>query len=228
LRTPLTAILGQVEVSLRRERPAEEYRRVLSTVQQKAAHLRRIIESLLFLARANNEAMLPDCELIDLASWLPERLESWSEHPRSADLVLKADGPGDSLVRANPALLSELFDVLFDNACKFSAPGTPIQIGLGAHDGAVLIEVQDRGCGIAPADLPRLFTPFYRSEEARGLGIEGTGLGLSIAQRLAGLFGGQIAATSDAGAGSCFTLKLPAAQAPNLEERQAFAVQDQA
>src|SRR5262249_51255839 len=60
LRTPLTAILGQLEVALRRQRPVEEYEQVLTTVRQKAEHLRRIVESLLFLARADAEARLPD------------------------------------------------------------------------------------------------------------------------------------------------------------------------
>jgi len=222
LRTPLTAILGQVEVALRRERPAEEYRRVLTTVHQRAGHLHRIVESLLFLARASRDASLPDTEPICLTSWLPQRLEAWSDHPRGKDIVFTGDGADRCIVQANPALLGELIDVLIDNACKFSESGAPINIRLRGEDDAICIEVKDRGCGIADADLPRLFTPFFRSEQTRRLGIEGAGLGLSIAQRLAEIFGGILTATSHVGLGSCFTLRLPLVQSSTSERHPAF------
>jgi signal transduction histidine kinase len=115
-------------------------------------------------------------------------------------------------VRAHPSLLGELLNVLVDNACKYSAPGSPIEIVL-AHDGHdALIQVTDRGRGIAEADLRHLFAPFFRSEDARRQGIEGTGLGLSIARRLARLFGGDLSVSSQLGLGSCFSLRLPLAR----------------
>src|SRR5262249_6824630 len=91
LRTPLAAMLGQVEVALRRERPAAEYQRILTSVKEQGERLRRIVESLLFLARADAEARLPDRERLDLRPWLVAHLRSWSDHPRTGDLVLRAD-----------------------------------------------------------------------------------------------------------------------------------------
>src|SRR5437868_10416144 len=90
LRTPLTAILGQLEVALRRPRTADEYRQALATVHDRAGHLRRIVESLLFLARADADARLPERERVDLADWLPEHLRTCSEHPRFGDIVAAA------------------------------------------------------------------------------------------------------------------------------------------
>src|SRR5260370_2319896 len=87
LRTPLTAMLGQVEVALRHARPAEEYQRVLSTVHQKAGHLRRIVEALLFLARADGEARLPELERVPLSAWLEGHLQTWSDHDRAKDVT---------------------------------------------------------------------------------------------------------------------------------------------
>ena len=69
---PLTAILGEVEVALRRDRSIEEYKQGLDTVRQRTIHLSRMVESLLFLARANAEVQIPSLEQIDLAIWLPQ------------------------------------------------------------------------------------------------------------------------------------------------------------
>jgi signal transduction histidine kinase len=209
LRTPLAGILGQVEVALRRERPAEEYQRVLSTVYKRGNHLSKIVESLLFLSRANAEASLAALENVCLSSWLPEQIEAWSDHKRATDIVFRCGNAEPSFVRAHPALLGELLNVLVDNACKYSAPGNPIEIALDCDGHDALIQVTDRGRGIAEADLRHLFAPFFRSDDARRQGIEGTGLGLSIARRLARLFGGDLSVTSELGFGSCFSLRLP-------------------
>jgi heavy metal sensor kinase len=211
LRTPLTAILGQLEVALRRPRAAEDYQRVLAMVHEKAGHLRRIVESLLFLARADADARLPARERVDLNDWLPEHLRHWSGHPRSEDIVFAGGDP--CWVDVQPVMLGELLDILIDNACKYSPPGSPIAVRVGREGPAVYVQVEDQGCGIAEADLPHLFTPFYRSEDARRRGVEGLGLGLSIGQRLAAAFGGALTVRSRAGAGSCFTLRLPAGAA---------------
>ncbi len=212
LRTPLAGILGQIEVALRRERPIEEYQRVLGTVHQRGSHLNKIVESLLFLSRANADAALGSLENLCLNSWLPERIESWSDKERAADIVLRVNATQDCCVLAQRALLGELLDILIDNACKYSPPGSPIEIALDRDATAVRIEVQDRGCGISPDDVPHLFTPFFRAEESRRRGVEGTGLGLSIARRLARVFQGELTVDSQPGRGSLFVLRLPAAQ----------------
>src|SRR5207248_284480 len=120
LRTPLTAMLGQVEVSLRRQRSVEEYEQVLGTVQSQAAHLRQIVETLLFLARADAEARLPDLERLDLAEWFPQHLASWADiHPgNDAQVVNSLSGP--CWVEAQPLMLAELVNNLLDNAVKYS------------------------------------------------------------------------------------------------------------
>jgi signal transduction histidine kinase len=210
LRTPLAGILGQIEVALRRERPIEEYQRVLVTVHQRGSHLNKIVESLLFLSRANADAPLASSEKLCLNSWLPERIESWSDNERAPDIVLRVNATQDCCVLAQPALLGELVDILLDNACKYSLPGSPIQIGLDRDAEAVRIEIQDQGCGISADDLPHLFTPFFRAEESRRRGIEGTGLGLSIARRLSRVFQGELTVDSHPGRGSLFVLTLPA------------------
>lgn len=208
LRTPLTAILGQIEVALRRERPPEEYRQVLEKVHRRTSQLAEMAEAMLFLARADSEAMLPKLEPVNLKDWLPQHLQTWSEHARAKDIVIHGTNTEPCIIHAQPALLGELLDILLDNASKYSEPGTPITVRLRQDENGAALSVEDRGCGIDENDLTNLFLPFSRSKEARRRGIEGVGLGLSIAKRLTSVFHGELSASSQAGQGTCFTLRF--------------------
>lgn len=212
LRTPLAAMLGQVEVALRRDRPAEEYRRVLELVQNKAVNLRQIIEMLLFLSRADAEAASPQLEPVDLQQWLPDHMQAWHAHHRAEDIHCFTPEAGPRVVRTQPALLSQLIDNLIDNACKYSNPGTPVSVGLDRIDGQVCLTVQDEGVGIPREELAHIFDPFYRSPRARQSGTGGVGLGLSIVHRLVESLGGKIAVASELGHGTRFTIWLPEIQ----------------
>jgi two-component system OmpR family sensor kinase len=209
LRTPLTAILGQVEVALRRDRTPAEYQQVLATVQQRSMHLTRLVESLLFLARADAEARGPQLAPLNLTGWLPQHLKGWDEHARASDITAGCQTTAPCYIRTQPALLAEMLDILLDNACKYSEPGTPIVIELASTSDTISVTVGDRGHGMDVHHLTNLFVPFRRSDEARRRGIPGVGLGLSIAKRLADLFGAVISATSQSGHGSRFTVSFP-------------------
>jgi signal transduction histidine kinase len=210
LRTPLTAMLGQIEVALRKDRTAEDYRQVLTGLQRQGQYLRRIVESLLFLARADSEGRLADLEPIDLVAWLPEYLETWAGHPRWNDLELIRVPEGPAWVAGQAVLLGELLSNLIDNAFKYSEPGSPVRLGLESEDSSVRLAVEDRGIGIGQDDHAGLFRPFFRADQARRRGIAGLGLGLAVASRLARSFGGNITAMSRGAQGSRFVVSLPA------------------
>jgi signal transduction histidine kinase len=207
-------MLGQLEVALRRDRAPEEYRRALETVCGQAGQLRRIVDALLYLARADADAELAALEVMDLVVWLPEYVRQWTSHPRASDLSFKPVEVSLSTIRVQPLLLGQLLDNLVDNALKYSEPGTPVTVSLGQELGIALLRVEDEGCGIAPADLPHIFEPFYRSAGARRLGRSGVGLGLAMVRRIAASFGGSITAESEPGHGSRFTLRLPLPRPP--------------
>jgi signal transduction histidine kinase len=211
LRTPLTAMLGQVEVALRRERSPDEYRRVLGTVEDQSQQMRKIIEMLLFLAQADEEARLPDMQVIDAAGWLAEHLQTWRQHPRFGDIRFEGE-PGFA-VRIHAGLLGQALDNLLDNSCKYSQPGTPIRLGISRDGGEVCLAIKDEGIGMAESDIPHLFHPFFRSSEARRRGITGVGLGLAVTSRIITSFGGRINVTSQPGKGSQFAIRLPIADA---------------
>ncbi|MGP0068869.1 MAG: ATP-binding protein [Isosphaeraceae bacterium] len=210
LRTPLTVLIGQIQVALRHERSGEEYRRVLESALGRAVQLGRIVEALMFLGRAEADARLPECELLELDRWVAEHLSTRPD----ADLVhlaLRCDG---AWVRAHPPLLGQLLDNLLDNAGKHGRPGTPICVETIREDGVVLLAVEDAGPGIPPEDIPRVFEPFYRSPQARRRGIAGVGLGLAVVERIAVAFGGSVRVRSEPGGGCRFEVRLVATEPP--------------
>ena len=216
LRTPLTAMLGQVEVALRRDRDPAEYRRVLGLVRGQAVYLRQIVEMLLFLARADAEARAPDLERIDLRLWLAGHLLSWAAHARAADLSVET-GEGQLWAWIHPALLGQAVDNVLDNACKYSDPGTPVTVRAWSEGEAVCLGVEDRGRGIEAEDLPRVFESFYRARGARLSRSGGVGLGLAVAARIVASFGGRIEAKSEPGRGTLFTIRLRDGEGPRAQ-----------
>jgi heavy metal sensor kinase len=211
LRTPLAAMLGQIDVALRRERDSDEYRRALSAAQKQAAHLHQIIETLLFLTREDAESRPPSLETVDLHHWLADYLHQWEQHPRHDDIHFETDENQSFSVDIQSVLLGEALNNLLDNACKYSDPGTPIKVRLVSVGSEVRLVVEDCGYGIPEADVPHVFHPFFRSASVRQRGIAGTGLGLSIARRIAEVFHGRLDVESTTGKGSRFIIVLPLA-----------------
>ena len=209
LHTPLTALLGQIEVTLRRERSGEEYKKTLEMVQTQAIHLRQIVQMLLFLARADAESEMPNLAVVELNRWMFDYRRQWSEHARFADLHFLLDTDKPLRVRIQPPLFGQLLDNLIGNACKYSKQGSPITIRLDTAEDKVICIVEDAGCGISKEDQPHVFEPFYRSAQVRRQGYAGVGLGLAIVQRIASAFRGTLGVESEPGHGSRFIVKLP-------------------
>jgi two-component system, OmpR family, sensor kinase len=208
LRTPLTAMQGQIDLALKHDRSPDEYRRVLGLLQRKTRRLRQIIESLLFLARADAEVSQPSVEPIDLAAWLPEHVASCHDARVAADVRLSV--PESPIwVRAQPVLLGELLNNLIENATKYSEPGTPILVELASAGTFGRISVEDHGIGMTDEEAERAFEPFFRGQTAREAGSPGLGLGLAVAVRLAQVFGGTIEVASKRDHGSRFVVSLP-------------------
>jgi signal transduction histidine kinase len=209
LRTPLTAMLASVEVALRHERSSSEYQRVLETVRRRGGQLHQIIESLLFLARADGASLLGDPEQMDVNDWCQTWLENWSDHPRAGDIAFRGS-QASAEATTHPGLLGQVLDSLLDNACKYSEPGTPITVDVEARPNHVGIIVSDCGYGIAEDQQARIFEPFFRTKEVQWQGKNGIGLGLAIVKRLAVILGAKVEVLSESGRGSRFAIILRA------------------
>lgn len=213
LRTPLTVMLGQLEVALRRDRTADDYRQTLTIVQRQADQLRHIVELMLFLARADAEAQRPDLQRLDLADWLKAHREHWQHQTRVADLQIEFPSHKTLAIHAQPALLAQVVDNLVENAMAYSPAGSTVRLNAGCDATHVWLSVADEGCGIPATELNQLFRPFYRSEKARSLRPQGTGLGLAVAHRIVTVLGGQVSVAANSPRGTTFTIRFPQAKA---------------
>jgi heavy metal sensor kinase len=208
LRTPLSVMLGQMEVALRRDRLADDYRHALQTAHAQAERLRGIVEALLFLSRADAEAGAPKPEPLELSCWLQEHLRVFEGTPRYEALRVDLNCSGPCWVSAQRVLLEQSIDNLVDNACKYSPPGTKVLLSLDADGSEARLAIKDLGCGISQEDQAHVFEPFFRSAEARRLGIGGLGLGLAVTARIVSALGGRVDVVSQPGKGSEFTVHL--------------------
>ena len=209
LRTPLTVLIGQLEVALRQERSGEEYRRALRSALGRAVQLGQIVEALLFLGRPDADAGLSAGEPLELDRWVVAHLAARPAASRAADIIHRAAAADPLPVRAHSPLLAQLLENLLDNAAKYGRPGTPILVETLRDDGMAVLAVEDSGPGIPPEDLPRVFEPFYRAAQARRQGAGGVGLGLAVVQRIAVAFGGSVRVRSEPGRGCRFEVRLP-------------------
>jgi signal transduction histidine kinase len=216
LRTPVAVMIGHLEVAQRHERPAEQYRQVIHLAHQRAIHLGQIVESLLFLSRPESSTLTRSVP-IELKDWLATALADRPDDERSSDLVLQSTTPGPLWINAQPLLLGQVVENLLDNARKYSSPGQPIVLTTAREGGSAVLAVEDSGCGIARADLTKIFEPFFRSSSTSHQQVPGAGLGLAVVARIVRAFGGTVIARSEIGRGSRFEVRLPIAHAADRE-----------
>lgn len=213
LRTPLTVLQGQIDVALRRPRESEEYRQTLQVLSDQVAEFSQIVESLLFLARSEEDATPPDLAPLAFDAWLEDSMTLWEHHPRRSDVSIHTGA--DAAVMATIPLLNQLLANLVSNALKYSEAGTPVVLQTHLEHGSIVLTVEDQGMGIASDDLARVFEPFYRASAARQAGVAGVGLGLAISARIASALGGSLECNSTPGQGSTFGLILPSVAVAN-------------
>jgi two-component system phosphate regulon sensor histidine kinase PhoR len=213
LNTPVTAVKGALATLLAgaiEDDPAAA-RRFAEAAQRHTDRLVALIEDLMALARLekldSGQLERHRCALEGIARAAAAICEARAT-ARQVALVVSCD-PGVS-AEANPSLLEKALVNLVDNAIEYSNPGTRVSIEVRADADAVTLAVRDQGIGIPAQDLPRVFERFYRVDKGRARDAGGTGLGLAIVKHIVSAHGGSIRAESQPGAGSTFTIFLPA------------------
>lgn len=209
LRTPLTALRGEMEVALRRIRSQEEYRDVLEHGLQEVERMGRIVQGLLFLARADAGRIRREAEDIDLSRVLHRSVELASRLREDFEVRLPSSGLGAMIVSGNRELLERLFVNLLENGMKHGR--APINLEVNESNSSWAVAVADAGPGIPEEHLPHLFDRFYRADKARSRATGGAGLGLAICRWVAESHGGSITARNDSDGGAVFVVTLPKA-----------------
>lgn len=220
LRTPISTLRGEVEVALGRPRTTEEYRETLSSFLEEAGRLTRLIESLLFLARAEHPETQVRREPLELDRELRGIREFYEAAAGEAGVTLDVRVTPPLTADLDRTLLQRAVGNLLENSLAHTGKGGSITIAAAREDGKLRIDVADTGCGIPAEHLPRVFDRLYRVDRSRTAATGGAGLGLAMVKSIAELHGGTASVASEIGKGTRVTLLLPAAgPAPEMTEK---------
>lgn len=227
LRTPLTSIIGYLDIITQRPELDEATRQAyVKIAHDKAKHLQRMIEDLFGFTRINYTNQARDIKPVDIVLLLGQLLEefypvfeknqmNYEYHPNVNNYIIEGDS----------TLLVRLFDNLINNGIKYGKEGKLMVVNARAAADSIVIEVINYGKVISKQDLARIFEKFYRGDASRNSQTGGTGLGLAIAMNIVKLHGGTIDAQSSID-GTIFRVELPRKQ-PQKEESAVEDEEDQ-
>ena len=212
LKTPVTSIKGFAETleDGALDDPAAA-RRFVRIISGQADRLNSIIEDLLALStlEQSGDSPLLQLEETNLCDVVAVALEVCGPKAETKHIDLVEQCPGTLPARVSPPLLEQAVVNLVDNAIKYSAEGSPVEVSLEDVGDEIVVSVRDRGQGVSREHLPRLFERFYRVDKARSRDMGGTGLGLAIVKHIAQVHGGRVSVESAVGVGSTFRIHLP-------------------
>jgi two-component system heavy metal sensor histidine kinase CusS len=205
LRTPVSTLLTQTQVTLSRARTTKEYREVLQSSAEEYERLARMIGDMLFLAKADNRLIVPQRESVDLARVARELIEF---HGILADeKAIRIQLVGEAKAVGDRVMLRRSLSNLLSNAIRYCPAGEEVTVRLDSDADDTIVTVENPG-SIPAENLPRLFDRFYTGDQARRQGGEGVGLGLAIVWSIVEVHGGSVRAVSENGL-TRFVIYLP-------------------
>ena len=204
LRTPINNLRGETEVALGKSRSAQEYRSVLESSLEEYERLSRLIETLLFLARADTRNTALRLTSINVRKEI-EALVEFFEAP-AAEKGITVSVTGNALLNVDAALFRRALVNLLSNAFRYTPQNGKVTLSVAASAGKVEVSVSDTGMGIEKEHLEKVFDRFFRADDARSLHPQGTGLGLAIVKSIMDLHSGSIAIESTPGLGTTIRL----------------------
>jgi two-component system, OmpR family, sensor kinase len=207
LRTPVTVILTQTQVTLSRERDAAGYKQTLEACQRAAQRMRKLIESLLALARLDAGQEVLKRLRFDLARLVEDSVVLVK--PLALERGVKITTELQPLeINGDSERVAQVVTNLLANAIQYNKPDGEVHVQLKAENGLAILTVTDSGKGISAVDLPHVFERFYRADQSR-TGAGNTGLGLAICQSIVSAHAGTIEVSSRENIGTTFTIRLP-------------------
>jgi signal transduction histidine kinase len=209
LRTPIAVLHGETELLLSKPRTAGEYQKTLCIFDDEFKKLARMLEGLFTLSIADAGQLHLMFEPLYINEVLEEACALVFSRAREKGIAIVRVLDEEIPYCGDEAFLHQLFLIFLDNAIKYSPSNTVIRVSLAVEEGKVRIRFEDQGIGIASEHLPFIYERFYRATTSASGDSHSGGLGLAIAQAIVRAQGGLIECTSEAGAGSIFTIVLP-------------------
>lgn len=208
IRTPVGALMGQCQVALYQPRSVEEYETLLSSNMEELERISRMVENILFLARASHAQSVLNCRELDIAQELQRVADYFEGLAEERDIQLICEGEGQ--LWADAMLFQRALSNLVANAVRYADEASQIILRAGMEDNRQIIQVINQGPPIAQVHLEKLFERFYRADAARS--SHASGLGLSIVRAIMTLHGGEARAqclSQQPGAQIVFSLIFP-------------------
>ncbi|MBC8603948.1 HAMP domain-containing protein [Parabacteroides acidifaciens] len=211
MRTPLAALIAELDLALQKERTGEQYRKAMQNALQDAGRMNKLIDGLLNLAKADYQKEQIKMQEIRLDELLLDVREFiLRAHPDYHIELLfeQEDADDDNLitVQGNLYLLNIAFSNLIENNCKYSADKSSF-IQISFWDKWTIVRLSDDGIGMSETDKQNLFTLFYRGDQENK--VTGHGIGMALAQKIIHLHQGNITVHSEYGKGTTFVIELP-------------------
>jgi two-component system sensor histidine kinase SenX3 len=210
LKTPVGALALLAEALLEAADDPAASRRFAERIHHESQRLARLVKELLELSRVQGAEPLPPAVPVTVDRIVNEVLDRTRTSAAAKNIVLRFDGSRRLTVYGDEGQIVTAVANLVDNAIAYSPGETTVTLEARRSRDMVEIAVADEGIGIAADDLDRIFERFYRADQARSRDTGGTGLGLAIVKHIAVNHGGRVEVESTVGAGSRFTLHLPA------------------
>jgi two-component system heavy metal sensor histidine kinase CusS len=209
LRNPIHTLMGETEVALSRDRTPDEYRQVLESSLEEFNRLSRMVNELLFIARADNPETVIGSAPLDVHTELGKVREFHDAQAQERGVTISCEGQAE--LHADPLLLRQAVSNLVSNALSHTPRGGRISLEVvpNEQDGMVHVTVRDTGEGIKAEELPKVLDRFYRSSRQLLNDGEGTGLGLAIVKSIMTLHGGSVSIQSAEGKGTTVVLQFP-------------------
>jgi heavy metal sensor kinase len=209
LRTPLAVILSQSEITLRKERTAEEYQSSLNAIMQTAQTMSSTVWKLLSLTRFSADQVALKFESINIKELINNVVKMLSPLAEQKEVSMEtAQIPASLVAQGDRENLLELFTNVLDNAIKYNIPQGQVHITARQEAEFIVCEIRDTGIGIPAESLDKVFDRFYRIDHSRSKKIDGSGLGLSICREIARLHEGKIEIISKEGEGTVVSVYL--------------------
>jgi signal transduction histidine kinase len=211
LRTPLTSIIGYVELTLEDDGPPldDERRSYLQVVSRSSERLLRLVDDLLFVARLQAGRLVLERSELDLCVIAEQAAEEARPRAEGKQITLEFSGGSPVTLHADKGRLFQLLDNLISNAIKFTPEGGKILVRATGGDTGAVLEVSDTGIGLGPGEANLVFDRFFRSSRVVAQQVPGTGLGLFIARAIVEAHDGTIAVSSREDGGTTFRVELP-------------------
>jgi two-component system OmpR family sensor kinase len=207
LRTPVAVILTQTQTALNRERDAASYKETVEACQRAAQRMRKLIKSLLELARLDAGQEKLKRLQFDFSKTVEDCVELI--RPIAEERRVKIIPELEPLeISGDSERLAQVVTNLLTNAIQYNRDGGEVRVKLKIKDGFAALKISDTGTGISTEDLPHVFKRFYRGDKSR-TGASNSGLGLAISKAIVEAHGGTIEVASKEDAGAIFRVKLP-------------------